>query len=64
MDLGVIGWEDVEWMHLAQNNDRWQALLNTVMNLSSIKGREFRELLSDLLLACQESLCSTDSVTS
>jgi hypothetical protein len=28
--LREIGWEGVEWMHLAQG--RWQALVNTVMN--------------------------------
>jgi hypothetical protein len=24
---------DVDWIHWAQNRDRWQALVNTVMNL-------------------------------
>jgi hypothetical protein len=33
MDLGEIGWEGVEWIHLAQDRDRWQALVNAVMNL-------------------------------
>jgi hypothetical protein len=28
-----IGWEDVDWMHLAQDWDQWWALVNTVMNL-------------------------------
>jgi hypothetical protein len=23
----------VDWIHLAQNKDKWQALVNTVMNL-------------------------------
>jgi hypothetical protein len=26
-------WEDVEWMHLAQDRDQWRALVNTAMNL-------------------------------
>jgi hypothetical protein len=33
MDLREIGWEVVDWMHLAQDRDQWQALVNTVMNL-------------------------------
>jgi hypothetical protein len=28
-----IGWEGVEWIHLAQDRDWWQALINKVMNL-------------------------------
>jgi hypothetical protein len=28
-----IGWEDVEWIHLAEDRDQWQADVNTVMNL-------------------------------
>ena len=30
-----------DWMELAQDRDRWWALVNTVMNLGSIKCREF-----------------------
>jgi hypothetical protein len=33
MDIRKIGWEVVEWMHLAQDRDQWQAVVNTVMNL-------------------------------
>jgi hypothetical protein len=33
MDLREIGWEGVEWMHLAQDRDQCQALVNTAMNL-------------------------------
>jgi hypothetical protein len=32
MDLGEIGWEGVDWIHLAQDRDQWRALVNTVMN--------------------------------
>jgi hypothetical protein len=32
MDLGEIGLESVEWIHLAQDRDWWRALLNTAMN--------------------------------
>jgi hypothetical protein len=33
MALGKVGFWDVDWIHLAQNRDRWRALVNTVMNL-------------------------------
>jgi hypothetical protein len=33
MDLREIGFRDVDWIHWAQNRDRWRALVNTVMNL-------------------------------
>jgi hypothetical protein len=33
MDLGEIGFRDVDWIHLAQDRGRWRALVNTVMNL-------------------------------
>jgi hypothetical protein len=33
MDLGKIGFGAVDWINLAQDRDRWRALVNTVMNL-------------------------------
>jgi hypothetical protein len=33
MDLREIGFGDVDWIHLAQDRDRWRALVYTVMNL-------------------------------
>jgi hypothetical protein len=33
MDLRKIGFGDVDWIHLAQDRDRWRALVNTEMNL-------------------------------
>jgi len=33
MDLREIGWEGVDWTHLAEDRDQWQALVNMVMNL-------------------------------
>jgi hypothetical protein len=32
MDLRVIGWGCVEWIQLAQDRDRWRAVVNAVMN--------------------------------
>jgi hypothetical protein len=33
MDPGEIEFGDVDWIHLAQDRDRWRALVNTVMSL-------------------------------
>jgi hypothetical protein len=33
MDLREMGFGDMDWIHLAQDRDRWRALVNTVMNL-------------------------------
>jgi hypothetical protein len=33
MDLGEIGWKGMDWIHLVQDRDKWQTLVNTVMNL-------------------------------
>jgi len=32
-DLREIGWEYMDWMHVAQDVDRWPVLVNRVMNL-------------------------------
>jgi hypothetical protein len=33
MDVREIGWEVVEWIHLAQVRDQWRAVVKTLMNL-------------------------------
>jgi hypothetical protein len=33
MDLAEIGWGGVDWIGLAQDKDKWRALVNSVMNL-------------------------------
>jgi hypothetical protein len=33
MDLREIGLEGVDWIRLAQERDRWQAVVSAVMNL-------------------------------
>jgi hypothetical protein len=39
MDLREIGWGSVQWIQLAQDRDRWQALVNRVMNLQVLAPR-------------------------
>jgi hypothetical protein len=33
MDLGEVGWDDVNWIGLAQDRNRWRAVVNSVLNL-------------------------------
>jgi hypothetical protein len=33
MDLGEVGWVDVDWIGLAQDRNRWRVLVNSVLNL-------------------------------
>jgi hypothetical protein len=33
LDLGEVGWGDVDWIGLAQDRNRWRALVNSVLNL-------------------------------
>jgi hypothetical protein len=35
VDLKDIGWEDVDWIRLAQYRYRWRTVVNVVMNLRS-----------------------------
>jgi hypothetical protein len=33
MDLREVGWGDMDWVNLAEDRDRWRALVNAAMNL-------------------------------
>jgi hypothetical protein len=33
MDLGEVGWGDVDWIGLAKDRNRWSAVVNSVLNL-------------------------------
>jgi hypothetical protein len=41
IDLREIGWESVNWIQLAQDRDRWRAVVNTVMNLRVLAPRNY-----------------------
>jgi hypothetical protein len=33
LDLGEVGWGDVDWICLAKDRNRWRALVNSELNL-------------------------------
>jgi hypothetical protein len=33
MDLGEVGWGDVDWIGLAKDRNRWRAFVNLVLNI-------------------------------
>jgi hypothetical protein len=39
MDLGEIGLGGVDWIRLAQDRDRWWAVMSAVMNLRILAAR-------------------------
>ena len=48
MDLEEVGWGCGDWMELAQDRDRWQALVSTVRNLRVPK-------MGNFLTSCRTS---------
>jgi hypothetical protein len=41
MDFREIGWEGVEWSHLAQDRDWWWAVVNMMMNLQVLAPQSY-----------------------
>jgi hypothetical protein len=33
MDVQEVGWGGMDWIDMAQDRDRWQAIVSAVMNL-------------------------------
>jgi hypothetical protein len=33
MDLGEVEWDDVDWIGLAKDRNRWRAVVDSVLNL-------------------------------
>jgi hypothetical protein len=33
MDLGEVGWGDVDWIGIAQDRNGWRTVVNSVLNL-------------------------------
>jgi hypothetical protein len=33
MNIGEVGWGDVDWIGLSKDRNRWRALVNSVLNL-------------------------------
>jgi hypothetical protein len=33
MDLGEVGWGDVDWLGLAQDKNRWRAFVDVITNV-------------------------------
>jgi len=53
--------KDMDWIDMAQDMDRWRALVNAVMNLGVHMRGIFR--IAEDLLASQERLCSRELVS-
>jgi hypothetical protein len=49
MDLGEMGWSDVDWIGLAQDRDKWRALESGNKLPGSIKCWETTEWVTQLL---------------
>jgi hypothetical protein len=56
MDLGEVGWSDVDWIGLAEDKNRWRALVNSVLNLRV--PRNARKLSSGLSSGAQLHIVS------
>jgi hypothetical protein len=37
MDLGEVGWGDVDWIGLAKDRNRWRALVNSLKYWETIE---------------------------
>jgi hypothetical protein len=56
IDLKEMKLKDVDWIHLAQHNVQWLALVNTVMSLQ-FRRKLVISRLTESLLPSQETFC-------
>ena len=61
-DIKEIEWEGMDWINLAQDRDKWQAVVNVVMKLQ-VHIRLGISWLAKQLLASPEGPCSILSVS-
>jgi hypothetical protein len=52
MDLGEVGWGDVDWIGLAKDRKRWRAVVNSVLNI------RFHQMLGKYRVASRVVLSS------
>jgi hypothetical protein len=58
-----IGWDDIDWIHLAHDRDQWWTLLNMAMNFPVPKKVIFgKSGVAERLVVSQEGLSSWELV--
>jgi hypothetical protein len=61
MDIQEVGGDREDWMELAEDRDRWRALVGMVRDISgSINAGNFLTSCKVYWLASQEGLCSME----
>jgi hypothetical protein len=41
MDIGEVGWGDVDWIGLAKDRNRWRTVVNSVLNLQQFNNSQY-----------------------
>jgi hypothetical protein len=65
IDLRGVGWENVDWMHLARDRDQWRDYVNMVTNLRvPLKARNFVTSLVTISFTTRTLLRGVNSLVS